>query len=181
MKRRSNWASQRQSYAGAVRQRLARIEQDIGFGVRHEAIRQDLESVGFVANLATFRTSLARARAWWRAKAPLPSRDSRPVAAHVPTGVQTPKAQVHLPAQASALPVLTAAATRHAGLATPAVIVKGPVAQAHQSTAAPVHATAAGTATSLGRPTQAEIDELDAVDLDQFFRRKSVFRKPEPK
>jgi len=61
--------SLRQSYAGAVRQRLFYIERQIMYGVRHEALRQELADQGHCANLGTFRTSLARARAWWKLRA----------------------------------------------------------------------------------------------------------------
>lgn len=56
----------RQSYAGIVRQRLLVIEQDIGQGLRHEAIRQRLLEEGHGASMGTFRKTLSRARIWWR-------------------------------------------------------------------------------------------------------------------
>lgn len=58
----------RQSLAGKVRQCLSEIEKDITYGVRHKAILGNLNEEGFSANLGTFRTTLWRARKWWRAQ-----------------------------------------------------------------------------------------------------------------
>lgn len=56
----------RQSYAGAVRQRLLAIERAVQSGQRHELIVRGLEQGGMNASMATFRKSLSRARIWWR-------------------------------------------------------------------------------------------------------------------
>jgi hypothetical protein len=56
----------RQSYAGAVRQRLLAIERAVQSGQRHELIVRGLEQSGMNASMATFRKSLSRARIWWR-------------------------------------------------------------------------------------------------------------------
>lgn len=56
----------RQSYAGAVRQRLLAIERAVQSGQRHELIVQGLEQGGIKASMGTFRKSLSRARIWWR-------------------------------------------------------------------------------------------------------------------
>lgn len=56
----------RQSYAGAVRQRLLAIERAVQSGQRHELIVRGLEQGGMSASMATFRKSLSRARIWWR-------------------------------------------------------------------------------------------------------------------
>lgn len=56
----------RQSYAGIIRQRLISIERDIAAGLRHEGIRQQLQIDGYGASMGTFRKTLSRARIWWR-------------------------------------------------------------------------------------------------------------------
>lgn len=66
MKREKGANFVRQSYAGAIRQRLLHIERQIAFGAKQDELRKELTKAGFEAAPGTFRKSLWRARRWWR-------------------------------------------------------------------------------------------------------------------
>lgn len=66
MKREKGANFVRQSYAGAIRQRLLHIERQIAFGSKQDELRKELAKAGFDAAPGTFRKSLWRARRWWR-------------------------------------------------------------------------------------------------------------------
>lgn len=52
----------KQSASGYIRQHLAEIEKNIEFGIKHESIVEQINKDGITIDLATFRTSLYRAR-----------------------------------------------------------------------------------------------------------------------
>jgi hypothetical protein len=63
--------TQSQSFAGIIRERLGSLENAMEFGWQHHKLLQDLnKEMGFAASLGTFRTSLWRARRWWRNQIP---------------------------------------------------------------------------------------------------------------
>jgi hypothetical protein len=129
----------RQSYAGAIRQRLARIERKVHSGMRHEAIRRELEAEeGISASIGTFRKSLSRARIWWRRQI---------IQQQLPQTLQASSEQMV-----------------DLGRAAPSLRPRVPI------TPAP-HAPRSHDVMPKTHP--------QAPDLDQFFQRKSVFKKRE--
>ena len=66
-----------QSLAGLIRQRLAFLEQSIEYGIRHQTLLNELNRQGFEASIGTFRTSLWRARCWWRDQMQTPNQSVR--------------------------------------------------------------------------------------------------------
>jgi hypothetical protein len=52
----------KQSLAGAIRERLDSIEQQLEIGIRQEAILEQLAEVGHITTLSNFRNELYRAR-----------------------------------------------------------------------------------------------------------------------
>jgi hypothetical protein len=151
----------RQSYAGVIRQRLGRIEREIAYGVRHDAIRQDLARAGFDASLSTFRTSLARARTWWKTKAQVDAF----VSGHPALDV--------LPMPASSVVATVAPRT-----ATPRTAASNipPQAPPH-SNARPIGPKPSTLVPSvtLGATSAPQIAP---PDRDKYFKRESVFSKP---
>lgn len=147
----------RQSYAGAIRQRLATIERKVHSGVRHEAIRRELAQEGVSASIGTFRKSLSRARVWWRKQIWLQQGGQMDSIAN----------------QVPAIPL--SVATKREGL------LRSP---SHGDGAPQVRETTRSTA---GWPQPAADQKVasrnslsnkaSTLDLDQFFQRKSVFKK----
>ena len=155
----------RQSYAGAIRQRLGHIEREIGFGLRHEAIRQDLAAAGFDAGLNTFRKSLWRARVWWRVQALMKGSSV----------VDTGRKQHSLATRYQ----LPGAAQQPGHPAAPAYPVPVDVPAAKpgiKPAGTPPGAAPKGNALVVQTPGASK--RKSGIDMDQFFKRESVFSKP---
>jgi hypothetical protein len=136
----------RQSYAGAVRQRLLEIERAVQSGQRHEGIVLGMKQQGMVASIGTFRKSLSRARIWWR-------KQLLDQLAERQTQGEDQALDLSLGEQATATP-----------LDEPQM--PPPMTQAN------VIAKAAGPA-SRSKPTA----DVRRINLDEFFKTKSVFTK----
>lgn len=168
----------RQSYAGSIRQRLARIERSIHNGLRHEAIRQQLANEGVEASIGTFRKSLSRARVWWRKQfwqqqMARSSSLAQSTEQALPARVEAVREPGHdQAAMADPLVVLTA---------VPATRQASEHERGHDLalTPKPIYPRA------MARPQSERLSERRTVprpginpsDLDQFFQRKSVFNK----
>ena len=145
----------RQSYAGAVRQRLLAIERAVQSGQRHELIVLALEQCGMTASMATFRKSLSRARIWWRKQLLMQMAQIQAQQQEPSKGLGN-EAHLHRNAGQSAVvmprPGLPPDATP-ARPATPGMVERKQVPRTRSPAVA------------------------DRVDLDQFFKPKSVFSK----
>lgn len=158
----------RQSYAGAVRQRLLEIERAVQSGQRHEVIMLRMQQAGMSASMGTFRKSLSRARIWWRRQ----------------LFIQTAGKAVWVPAkvQSTALPDHQSNSQSETGLSDPS-----PQPVVHQLTVTsaspdlpkpqPQPATDAIDAARAHAPRTKSAPDAGRVDLDQFFKPKSVFAK----
>ncbi|MDI9233486.1 hypothetical protein [Limnohabitans lacus] len=158
----------RQSYAGAVRQRLLEIERAVQSGQRHEVIMLRMQQAGMSASMGTFRKSLSRARIWWRRQ----------------LFIQMDGKAVWCPAkvQSSALPDHPSKTQPETGLSGPS-----PLPAAHQLTVTsaspdlrkpqPQPATDAIDAARAQAPRTKSAPDARRADLDQFFKPKSVFAK----
>jgi hypothetical protein len=158
----------RQSYAGAVRQRLLEIERAVQSGQRHEVIMLRMQQAGMSASMGTFRKSLSRARIWWRRQ----------------LFIQMDGKAVWGPAkvQSSALPDHQSKTQPETGLSGPS-----PQPAAHQLTVTsaspdlpkpqPQPATDAIDAARAQASRTKSAPDARRVDLDQFFKPKSVFAK----
>jgi hypothetical protein len=136
----------RQSYAGAVRQRLLEIERAVQSGQRHEGIVLGMKQQGMVASIGTFRKSLSRARIWWR-------KQLLDQLAQRQTLGDGPAQELSMSAQAGVTPLHGASMPR-------------------PMTSAPAVPKAGGPS-----PLTKPAADVRRVDLDQFFKAKSVFNK----
>lgn len=136
----------RQSYAGAVRQRLLEIERAVQSGQRHEVIVLGMKRQGMVASIGTFRKSLSRARIWWR-------RQLLDQLAQRQTLGDGQAHEISMSAQAGVTPL------------------RGP-SMPRPKTPAPAVPKAGGPS-----PLTKPAADVRRVDLDQFFKAKSVFNK----
>ena len=159
----------RQSYAGIIRQRLIAIERTIGHGVRHEAIRQMLIEEGHSASIGTFRKSLSRARIWWRVQLLQLQLEQQ-------SGKQTQNGSEHISATVNHHP--SALQARRFGKDNTNHQV-----QPHQYEHGPQTHDSAATQATYGTQSQGASQKTipspkPDIDLDAFFKPKSVFVKP---
>lgn len=147
----------RQSYAGAIRQRLATIERKVHSGMRHEAIRRELAQEGVSASIGTFRKSLSRARVWWRKQIWLQLEAQKDSVAN-----QSPAIPLSVGANSERL----LRSPRHGGDLSKAGEPTRSTAGSEQR-ATEQKGSSRGSLSVGGK----------ALDLDQFFKRKSVFKK----
>lgn len=146
----------RQSYAGIIRQRLIAIERTIGTGVRHERIRQMLVEEGHSASIGTFRKSLSRARIWWRVQLQQLEFERQ---GHK----QTESVSAALPATTYLDASKMQARNRE---------------QDNTNNQDPAHGTELVNPSRLVTNRTIQPPPKTNIDLDEFFRPKSVFVKP---
>lgn len=162
----------RQSYAGAVRQRLLAIERAVQSGQRHERIVQELRQGGINASMGTFRKSLSRARIWWRKQ------------------LLMQMAQQRAAGNGQGKDLLMQAEIAQADASTSDLVpISGseiqedhPLPDAGQSAAvkprpAPPPSVSPGQSVGRQEPRTRSPVAAGRVDLDQFFKPKSVFTK----
>lgn len=137
----------RQSYAGVVRQRLLAIERAVQSGQRHEHIARELERVGACASVATFRKSLSRARIWWRR-------------------------QIAVQMERRALMAADMAGGKAQGMAGDELRNQAEVVPSTEPTAQFIKQESSSQGAHTRKPAGS-----GRVDLDQFFKSKSVFTK----
>jgi len=147
----------RQSYAGAIRQRLAKIERKVHSGMGHEAIRRELAQEGVSASIGTFRKSLSRARVWWRKQIWLQQESQRQAALVLSPTAAMPDG----PAQS----LLSSTRGQGGGSSN---------AAAHRQNA--VRSDRTVPEQKIAKQVELQIGGK-TLDLDRFFERKSVFRK----
>ena len=166
----------RQSYAGAVRQRLLAIERAVQSGQRHEIIVRGLEQAGMNASMGTFRKSLSRARIWWRKQLlmQLAQHQAQQAEADKGQGNDLPMHEGNSQFNAPTRDLLSIAgfanqvAHSHPNAGQSAVVMPRP--------ALPPEATPA-MVESKPVPRTRTPAVAGRVDLDQFFKPKSVFSK----
>lgn len=154
----------RQSYAGAVRQRLARIERLIETGHPHEAVRRILVQEGFDASIGTFRVSLSRARIWWRTQLwQVLQRQAPERPGEGPALVRSQEQRINQPTDP------LSESGRKASSSEPATLpnsrpASGELPATPQVPKTPIRTDGSGAG-------------IDRAQLEQFFRRKSIFSK----
>jgi hypothetical protein len=149
----------RQSYAGAVRQRLLAIERAVQAGQRHEFIVRELGRTGMNASMGTFRKSLSRARIWWRKQLLIQ------MAQHQADAVcKEPGSDLPIQTVASEVEVCASESVSIVGVANQMPMSQPTADQTLVVSRKPVPRP--GSSVGVGR-----------VDLDQFFQPKSVFTK----
>ena len=158
----------RQSYAGAVRQRLLEIERAVQLGQRHESIVQVLHQKGMKASMGTFRKSLSRARIWWRSQ----------LLMQMATAQSLPGEQGQgsvIPNRSGIVQHVDSTHSQEPGIAlTPLQADRG----AHASSMRPVMAMGKDRSkTQVQASHHKAAAGVQPVDLDLFFQRKSIFKK----
>jgi len=158
----------RQSYAGAVRQRLLEIERAVQSGQRHEVIMLRMQQAGMRASMGTFRKSLSRARIWWRRQLFIQMAGN---AVWVPEKVPGSALPDH---QSKAQPEIGPDAPSPHPVAHRLTVTSASPDLAKTQPQPETQAIAAARA-----PVQRTKSDPGAlrVDLDQFFKPKSVFAK----
>lgn len=158
----------RQSYAGAVRQRLLEIERAVQSGQRHESIVQVLHQKGMKASMGTFRKSLSRARIWWRRHLLMQIAATQALTGDQGLGRAMPKHSVITQSGESTHNQERDIVLHHQQKA------RGPQSPSMRSLM-PVDKdrSNAQVQSSQNQPAAG----VRGVDLDQFFQRKSVFTK----
>lgn len=147
----------RQSYAGAVRQRLLAIERAVQSGQRHELIVRELEQFGMTASLGTFRKSLSRARIWWRKQLMIQAAHFQANESDKGLGNDTPvRGHAH-----------------HAEISQP----NADQTAVEKPRAARLTDVTHGHSGDRNVPIPRSPAVAGRVDLDQFFKPKSVFAK----
>lgn len=162
----------RQSYAGAVRQRLLAIERAVQSGQRHERIVQELGQGGINASMGTFRKSLSRARIWWRKQLLMQMAQQRTAGNGQSNDLLMQAGIAQADASTSDL----------VPISDPAIQAAHSLPDAWQSVAVkprPAPPPNASPGQSVGRQEPRTRSSVAAgrVDLDQFFKPKSVFTK----